>query len=121
MADGKLIVVWEAAGDDYQMGQLRQLDRPTPLKLILQFFSHRNISYLTTRPKTAQIIAHAAKQHDVEIKIDTAIAVGASKGENNLHECLEAFGAKICALYSSKEGHKMAYQCPSGVHYHQKS
>jgi len=119
--EGKLIGSWGPAWDHHQTGKFWQLERTTPLDLYFKFLMDRRISYIAMRPKPAQTVALAAQKFGIKLKLDGVITVGANVGLDDRKACMEAFGAKMMASYNSKEGHKMATQCPMGNHYHMMS
>lgn len=117
--EGQKAGTWGPSWDlQNQRGIFWKIDRSTPMEQLLQYLINKNISYMTMRPKAAQIAALEAKRLGFNIRLNAILTIGTSVGVEDRQAVAEVFGAKICALYSSKEGHKMAFQCPTGPHYH---
>ena len=91
---------------------------PTPARHVLDELSADGALYLGTRPQRAQQLADEAMRHGLELKLGAILGFGTATTEEARAECATAFGARIISPYSSKEGHLMAFQCPTGTHYH---
>ena len=84
----------------------------------LEFLERNRIDYLINGPNSVQVLALEAMRLGISIKLDRIMLHGGGASDACREACRDAFGAEIIPLYSSKEGHRMAYTCPTGNHYH---
>ncbi len=99
-------------------GEMLVINRATDMGKALEFISRNKAAYLTGRPKSFQALALAARRLGLHIPLRGLLAFSTGIADDERADCTEAFGAKIWSAYSSKEANLMAYQCPSGTHFH---
>jgi phenylacetate-CoA ligase len=113
--DGIWGPLWEVSGG---CGPAWSLNSATPPSDVCRFLAAKEIAYLACRPQHAFAAALEAKNLRLDVKLDAILCHGAAVTDEMREVCLEAFGAKMIALYSSTECHKMAHPCPDGDCYH---
>lgn len=99
-------------------GKARYLAGTTRPQDVLRAIDAGGVSYLGTRPRRAQQLADEAKRLGMDVKLDAILGFGTAAFPDVRDDCEAAFGARIVSPYSSKEGHLMAFQCPTGPHFH---
>ena len=91
---------------------------PAGARNVLDAITTQNAFYLGTRPQRARQLADEAMRLGLELRLGAILGFGTATTDEARVECEAAFGARIVSPYSSKEGHLMAFQCPTGTHYH---
>ncbi len=107
--------VWEEAS---HKGQNFPFIRPNKTENILDFLVNNDIGYLRTRPRSAQELAITAMRRGDKLKFDRIFTLGAAIPDDARVDCREAFGCEMTAIYSANEASSIAYQCPTGNHFH---
>lgn len=98
-------------------GRALELNRQVPASAVLDFIERSGASYLGTRPRSVQELALEAIRLGRFIPLDRALTFSTGISDER-DDCRAAFGCEMVAHYSSKEGHAMGHQCPSGEHLH---
>lgn len=106
---------WEPAE---RKGALIEINRLTAYDKIVEFIERKRPGYLSTGPKTAVAVALEAERLGAGIQIDALLSQGAMTGDLEHETMRRVFGARVVALYSSKECGQIAHGCPdqSGMH-----
>jgi phenylacetate-CoA ligase len=106
---------WQTAAEP---GPAWSLNSATPPADVCRFLAAKKISYLSCRPQHAFAAALEAKSLKLDVKLHAILCHGAAVTEEMRETCLDAFGAKMIAMYSSTECHKMAHPCAEADCYH---
>ena len=85
---------------------------------ILDFITEHHITYLSCRAKVAQVLALEAERLGRSALLDAVFAFSTATYQDERDDVARVLGGRILSFYSSKEGHLMAYQCPTGNHLH---
>lgn len=101
-----------ATGKSYRLN--RQADATT----VLDFLRRLRPGYISMRPKNAQFLALEALRRGLDLRFDALLGYSTAILPDERADCMRAFGARTIGQYGSKEGHNIAYQCPTGHHYH---
>lgn len=100
-------------------GRTLRLNGDTLPGHIVEFIADNdNVRYLSCRAKVAQVVALEALRTGKPASLDGVLAFSTAAHDDEREDLRRAFGARILNFYSSKEGHLMAYQCPTGPHLH---
>ena len=77
-----------------------------------------NVTYLTDKSTTIEILAHEnlKRAHPLQLEAVIAISMGLTDEQRALN--LKSFNARSLSAYSSKEGALMAFQCGETTHFH---
>lgn len=111
--------VWGPGWLPQSTGRRLRFNGDTPAENILDFIAaHDDIRYLSCRSKVAQVLALESERLGRPVRLDAVFAFSTAVHEDEREDVARAFGASILSLYSSKEAHLMAYQCPTGRHLH---
>jgi phenylacetate-CoA ligase len=102
----------ESSGRSYSVSRLSDASS------VLRDLQTRRPGYLTTRPKNAQFLALEALREGIKIPLDGILGYSTGILPDERDDCLKAFGAPMIGQYGSKEAQLIAFQCPSGTHYH---
>jgi phenylacetate-CoA ligase len=105
---------WEASST----GPTMALNRFNREEDVVRFLRDNHVPYLSARPRSAQSLALAALRSGISVKLDKIVAFSTAVLDDEIDDCRSAFGAEIASSYASKEGHNMAFQCPTGRHFH---
>jgi phenylacetate-CoA ligase len=117
--EGRLDGIWGPAWQRTSTnGPVWSLNSTTAPADLCQFLLDKKISYLACRPQRAYAAALEAITLNLDVKLDAILCHGAAVTKEMREACQEAFGAKMVAMYSSTECHKMAHPCPQGDCYH---
>lgn len=99
-------------------GRRLRFNGDTPAVNILEFLEHHEIRYLSCRAKVAQALALEAERLGRSVQLDAVFAFSTGVQVDEREDIGRVFGANVLSLYSSKEAHLMAYQCPTGHQLH---
>ena len=99
-------------------GRSLSLNRGVPAEDVVRFMRDNDVTYLAARPEAAQSLANAAQRLGISHPLHKILSFSATLTLGQREDCREAFGAGFVALYSSKEGTRMAYSCPHSDKYH---
>ena len=116
--EGKLGGTWGPAWDEKATGRVWHINRQTSPEQLVRFMQEKAVAYLGTRPKTAHAAALEALRLKLPLKLDAILGHGTAITEEEIEDCLRAFGARVIGLYSSTECHKIAHPCPANGNYH---
>lgn len=106
---------WDA---EAQKGRVARMNCYANAEQALAFYRRHDASYFTGRGKTAQALALEAQRLGSAQKFDAVLGFATGILPDEREDCGAIFGARMIGMYSSKEGHPMAHECPSGPHYH---
>ena len=112
--------VFDRWGPAWQMpgGTYRRFNRMTDVDTLLDMISRFHPAYLTTRPKSAQFLALRAMERELHLSLEAILGISTSVLGDERADCSAAFGARLVGQYGSKEAQNIAWQCPTGQHYH---
>jgi phenylacetate-CoA ligase len=99
-------------------GKLLRINRATPPEQVAEFITRTGAAYLNTRSRSCQSVVLEAERRGLPLALKAMLVHSTSVTDAEREDCLRVAGAHIHALYSSKEGLKMAHPCPTGYHYH---
>lgn len=100
-------------------GRRLRFNGDTPAADVLDFIRNNpGVAYLSCRAKVAQVLALESERIGRPATLDAVFAFSTATLPDEREDIGRAFGAKVLSLYSSKEAHLMAYQCPTGEHLH---
>jgi len=118
LPDGRDTGVWGPRWETgATQGRTIELNRQVPAASVLDFIEKTGASYIATRPRSVQELALEAVRSGRFIPLDRALTFSTGISDER-DDCRQAFGCEMISLYSSKEGHAMGHQCPSGHHLH---
>lgn len=106
---------WEPSA---RAGRFVRANRFATAEQALELYGRYDAAYFTGRGKTAQALALEARRLGSAQKFDAVLGFATAILPDEREDCATIFGARMMGLYSSKEGHGMAHECPSGPHYH---
>jgi phenylacetate-CoA ligase len=113
--DVEIGVAWGPSWLEQSTGRFLRFNGDTPAGNILDFLrAHGNIRYLSCRAKVAQVLALESERVGRSVALEGVFAFSTATHADERDDIARALGAKIISLYSSKEAHLMAYQCPHG-------
>jgi phenylacetate-CoA ligase len=101
-----------------QSGRFVRMNRFATAAEALEFYGRHDATYFTGRGKTAQALALEAQRLGSSQKFDAILGFATAILPDEREDCAAAFGARMMGVYSSKEGHAMAHECPTGPHHH---
>jgi phenylacetate-CoA ligase len=110
--------VWGPPWDEGSTGRTMRLNRFTPQNQVLQFIRDNDIAYLSCRPMAADAVALEASRDGLGSPLKAVIGFGMGPTPEERSDCLRWLGAKLIGFYGSKEGHNIAFECPTGTHLH---
>lgn len=116
--DGQLGNRWGPAWDERATGHTWHINRQVSPEQLVRFMQEKGVAYLGARPKTAQAAALEALRLKLPLRLDAILGHGTGITEEEREDCQRAFGARVIALYSSTECHKVAHPCPTTGRYH---
>jgi phenylacetate-CoA ligase len=99
-------------------GRSLRFNGDTPPTRIIDFINEHHIPYLSCRAKVAQVLAIEAERLGRSAQLDAVFAFSTATYQDERNDVARVLGGRIISFYSSKEGHLMAYQCPTGNHLH---
>lgn len=106
---------WEPSA---QSGRFVRVNRFATAAEALELYGRHDTAYFTGRGKTAQALAFEARRLGSSQRFDAILGFATAILPDERADCAAVFGARMMGQYSSKEGHGMAHECPSGPHYH---
>lgn len=101
-----------------RVGRFVRMNRFATAAEALEFYGRHGATYFTGRGKTAQALALEARRLGSSQKFEAILGFATAILPDEREDCAAIFGARMMGVYSSKEGHAMAHECPSGPHYH---
>ncbi len=117
--DGSIMGAWGPSWEpSASSGRFVRLNRFATAAEALDFYHRHDAHYFTGRGKTAQALALEARRIRSAHKFEAILGFATAILPDEQEDCSAVFGARMIGMYSSKEGHGMAHQCPSGPHLH---
>jgi phenylacetate-CoA ligase len=109
---------WGPPWNEESTGRMMRLNRFTPQEQVLRFIRDNGVAYLSCRPLAAQTLALVARRDGGGSPLKAILGYGTGPRAEERADCLRWLGAKLVGFYGSKEGHNIAFECPTGLHLH---
>lgn len=100
---------WDTRAAD---GKIFDINRHVPTAQVLEFMGRNQVRYLMCGGIVARLLAHEAERLGIGLSLDAVLTRGTDPTAAGRAHIAEVLGARTLALYSSKEGHRMAHSCP---------
>jgi phenylacetate-CoA ligase len=118
LPDGELRGPWGPRWDQHATGQNIGVNRMQSAPDVLHFMDRKRPGYFSARPMAAHAAALEAMRLGLDISLDAVLTFSTGVNDTERKDVRAAFGAPMLSPYSAKEGMFMAFQCPTGTHYH---
>ena len=92
-------------------GERLEINHHVPSAQVLEFFGRNQVRYVLCGGTDARLLAHEAERLGIALSLDAILTRGTDATAPGRTLIAEVFGARTLALYSSKEGHRMAHSC----------
>lgn len=92
-------------------GEVFEINHLVPAEQVLDFMGRSEARYLLCGGTDARLLAHEAERLGIALSLDAILTRGTDATAAGRTLIAEVFGARTLALYSSKEGHRMAHSC----------
>ncbi|HWA20396.1 MAG TPA: hypothetical protein VG757_15535 [Devosia sp.] len=109
---------WGPPWEPRATGKRISVNRYNQAEPVLHFMRDRDFGYLSARPAAADALALESERLGIKIDLDAILTFSTGTRPDEREDFRRAFGARDIAPYSAREGQFMAYQCPTGLHYH---
>jgi phenylacetate-CoA ligase len=109
---------WGPWWDKRSTGPMVQANRFTDPADFLEFMQRHGASYFDGGGTDIRLLAHEALRRGITVPLKAAFTRSADVTAPGRAMVAEAFGAKAYSVYASKEGHRIAHECPTSGHYH---
>jgi phenylacetate-CoA ligase len=118
LPDGDIGPAWGPPWETGAKGRRIQLNRFQSTSEILDFVARMKPGYFSARPMAAHAAALEAMQFGRDIALDAVLTFSTGVNATEREDVQKAFGARMTSPYTAKEGQFMAFQCPTGTHFH---
>jgi phenylacetate-CoA ligase len=109
---------WGLPWEEDSTGWMMRLNRFTRQDELLRFIRDNDVPYLSCRPIAAQALALEAARDGGGSPLKAILGFSMGPRAEERADCLRWLGAKLIGFYGSKEGHNIAFECPTGPHLH---
>jgi phenylacetate-CoA ligase len=118
LPEGDVGGAWGPSWAPDATGRLISVNRMQQAPDILDFMARIRPGLFSARPQAAHAAALEAMRLGLHIPLDAVMTFSTGVNDTERSDVMTAFGARMVSPYSAKEGTLMAYQCPTGTHFH---